>query len=417
MQLKISRYRRNFLFDNGTHKIIDSQVTGLFLTLIVCASILFIFTTQINFRLSSSFKIFVDIFKYTILSIGLPFSAIIIGHNSWTPYSQKYSLWWKKTARNNIINYYFYAVIFLLISLIVLGIIDAKHCSYFPGNKYYGIIVAASLSPLQNFSAAGTTFTIALFWFTLLNPFIMRIFNKMNFEGATIFVIFLIIISAFITSWKDVFLQYKDLQVQYPWWSNIYTYLRVEIIFSYLFLGMYIRKFIKNGNWKIYLSLYVVLAVSLFIIETTLNQVLHNNKFYLLMLPGELVSTIMIIFIFGFLSNVKFKHEFKITIHHQRISWLNNKILFLVSDMYMIILPFCHYFDGYVIGHFALHLQTLTIGSNYFVLYPQTTIFIPEYKENLGWIMMGSSLIVAPIIFVMSWLKNKFVKKINSLLN
>ncbi|GAA5414884.1 hypothetical protein [Ureaplasma ceti] len=417
MNLSILKKKRNFLFDYGSHRIKDQQVTGLFLTIVVITSIMFIFGAQVIFTPGPGFKIFIDIFKYTVLMIGLPFSALIIGHNSWTPYAMKYRDWWRKNARLSIFNFYFWAIIFMIIGLITLAILKATHSPYFPGDKYWALIPTVGMLPLQNFSAQGTSFTIALIWFNLLLPYIIKGFNKMSFAGATIFIATLLLVAAFIGSWNNVFSHYHSLQQQYPWFNNVTKYLKVEVIFAYLFLGMYIRKFIRNGNWKVHLSLWVALSCSLFIIETVLNQVLHNNKFFISVFPGEIISTIMIIFAFGFLSNVSFHHRFTITIHHKRIAWINKTALMLIGDMFMIILPVCHYIDGYLVGVAGLHLTMVPIGSNYYMLYPQTQLLvIGSAPDATGWIMMGASCLAFIPLFTLGLLRNYLYKKLDKAL-
>lgn len=400
MRLSLNKTQKNSVFDYGTHKVKDNQVTGLFLTIIVISSIMFLFSAQVIMpTVGPGFKIFYDLFKFSITMIGLPFSAISLSHGMWTPHTPTYKEWWRKTARRALMNYYYYIIIFALIGLIVLGVLNGMHSKFFPGYKYYALIPTVAALPLQNFSQVGTTFTIALLWFNLLFPFINKFFNKLNFTQALVFIGFLLLVAAFIGSWNNVFSHYHNLDQLYPWHAEVTKYLKVEVIFAYLFLGMFIRKFIKNGNPRTNLIIWIVMFLALFIIETGLNYGLNHMGVYLSMMPGEIMTTIMVCFAFQYLSGVSFHHRFTVTIHHKRIAWINKTAILLIGDMFIMVLPISHFVVGLLIGHLALHMNVSVIGSTYYILYPQTQVLITSpIPIHVPWILMfGSCLIFIPL--------------------
>ena len=400
----------------GRYKIKDMNAINFALAIIIVFSILFIFISQVSFQMSPSFKLFINEFYYPFIMIALPFAAMNVGFNMWTSQDLTFKQMWKLAMRRNFFNYYFYAIIIATVGIITIAILQSFHLTPNYWNPAWeATYVFGSLTPLQNFSGTGTTFTISMFWFTLCFPFIIKFFNRLNQSTATIFVVFLIIWCCFIGIWNDVFESYEDLQQAYPYWQHVTKYVKFVVIFSFLFSGMYLRKFLTNFNWKICLSLWIGFVLSCIGVETFLNVWYKNYNILIAKNPGGPFSYTATILAYLTFSNVSFKK-------HQEKTWFKkadkfNKFMnMLVSDIFAVVLVFNHYFDGYLVAHIILNLDVSTITS-YYPFYPQARVVVMGYDPNLGWIFLSFSAATSWIFICVGLIRIQCFKNLDKWTN
>ena len=408
---------RKFRFSNeGKYQIKDKNVINFAISIIVLVSIIFIFISQISFQMSPAFKLFMNEIWYPILMIALPFSATNIGFKMWTDKNLTFKEMWQLMMRRSFFSYYFYAIIIATIGLISIAIVKSTGNLQNINSGWYATYFFASFTPLQNFSGTGTIFTISMFWFTLMFPFILRFFNKLNHFSAFIFVSFLALWCMFLGIWNDLFQSLPHWSNSFKNWHQVTQYSQFIVIFSFLFAGMYIKKYIENIDIKISSSLWMFIVLSSIVTETCLNVHFDKYQFIIAKNVGGPIGYLCTIFSFLTLTNVKISEKLNDKKWFKKVDKANLFMTLIVGDIFTTIMVFNHYFEGYIVCHFILNLDVQTI-TKYYLLYPQARIFIEGYDPNLGWILIGFSISTCWISISLGVLRIYCYKNIDKWIN
>lgn len=428
MSLKLFKNHSWYDSYSSTHENPNKKALNFARIYLSLSSIISIVLLQFVPNYSESFKIFLNLFWYPSVNIGLTTSGFIIGYDFYT----KYHISWKNWIKNfkeYYLSYYFYAFLIIIVGLISFAIIqntgnlelyksqNSNNLLYEinygwsnNSNNWYGFIFLYSLIPTQNFYILGTTFVVTFFFFILLAPFIFNFMNKIKYSNCTIFVFALGFISCFLSTWSSLFNSIPQFRNNLPWFQNVNMFTNwIQISFLFIF-GFYIRKYTKIIPWKIALTIFIILVISFFSIETTLDFVLKDlgkninlpnnfNVFYL----GAGICTIPIIILSYLFLNIcaQYKSYKMPSSFVNKMNVFNEKNQKYIPDQFMLVGISTRMIYGILFLKIILN-QDVYINNN------ETLILGEAINKNWwGWSLLPTSIVVTLIIYGTTYLRKK----------
>lgn len=398
----------------------------IFLTI---TSLICIVTLQFQAYYSPGFKVFLNLIWYPGINIGLTTLAFGIGYDYFTPYKIRWKIWMRQHS-NFYCSYYFYAFLIIVVGWISFGIASSSNDAFFSGtdsiglmtnnglaNSNYGwtndvnlrylFIVIYSLIPLQNFFILGTVFVVTWFFFIFFAPFIFNKMNKMNFRSNSLIIIFLLIISWFLSMWGQVFSYSGSLRGQIPWYQYMTQYSGWIIILSFFLTGFYIRKYLEIIPWKIALLAFSILALVFFGVETGLDYHFDNfNNFYLgagiASAPILILSFLALNIFTGFTTKKQKKSKFVLGIN-QFFEYSQ----YYITDQFLLMGIATRMILGVLIMHYIAGVDIQIINNQNISVAPTNITNIAD-KNAWGWYLICFFVFISIFIYFITWIKKIF---------